>query len=93
MNFLIFQRKIILITGAAGAIGSEAARQFAMPGANVALTDINEEKVKAVAAKIQQDTGSECIGIKADATSETDLQELVETVVQNSEKSPDWSIM
>ena len=67
-----FSDRVILITGAAGAIGSEAARQFAQLGAKVALTDINEEKVKAVAAKIQQETGSECIGIKADATSETD---------------------
>ncbi|WP_301753539.1 SDR family NAD(P)-dependent oxidoreductase, partial [uncultured Muribaculum sp.] len=76
-----FSGKVILITGAAGAIGSEAARQFAMLGANVALTDINEEKVKAVAAKIQQETGSECIGIKADATNEADLKSLVEQVV------------
>ena len=76
-----FSGKVILITGAAGAIGSEAARQFAMLGANVALTDINEEKVKAVAAKIQQETGSVCIGIKADATDEKDLQKLVEAVV------------
>lgn len=41
-----FTGKVILITGAAGAIGSEAARQFAAQGANVALMDINEEKVK-----------------------------------------------
>ena len=76
-----FTGKVILITGAAGAIGSEAARQFAIAGANVALTDINEEKVKAVAAKIQAETGKECIGIKADATNEDDLQKLVEAVV------------
>ena len=88
-----FSGKVILITGAAGAIGSEAARQFAMLGANVALTDINEEKVKAVAAKIQQETGSVCIGIKADATDEKDLQSLVEAGVRKSEKFPVWSIM
>lgn len=76
-----FTGKVILITGAAGAIGSEAARQFAMLGANVALTDINEEKVKAVAAKIQQETNVECLGIKADATNEDDLKKLVEQVV------------
>lgn len=76
-----FTGKVILITGAAGAIGSEAARQFALLGANVALTDINEEKVKAVAAKIQEESGKECIGIKADATNEDDLKRLVEQVV------------
>lgn len=76
-----FSGKVILITGAAGAIGSEAARQFAKLGANVALTDIDEEKVKAVAAKIQQETGSECIGIKADATNESDIRNLVGQVI------------
>ena len=76
-----FSGKVILITGGAGAIGSEAARQFAQLGAKVALTDINEAKVKAVAEKIRQETGSECIGIKADATSEDDLKNLVEQVV------------
>lgn len=35
-----FTGRVIIITGAAGAIGSEAARQFASLGANVALTDI-----------------------------------------------------
>lgn len=76
-----FSGKVILITGAAGAIGSEAARQLAMLGANVALTDINEDKVKDVAAKIQAETGSECIGVRADATNEDDLKKLVDTVV------------
>ena len=76
-----FSGKVILITGAAGAIGSEAARQFAMHGANVALTDINEEKVKAVAAKIEKESDRECIGIRADATNDADLKSLVEQVV------------
>ncbi len=76
-----FTDKVILITGAAGAIGSEAARQFAMLGAKVALTDINEYKIKAVAANIQDETGSECVGIRADATVEDDLRRLVDVVV------------
>lgn len=76
-----FTGRVILITGAAGAIGSEAARQFAAQGANVALTDINEDKVKEVATAISKETGSECIGIKADATNEKELRVLVEAVV------------
>lgn len=80
-ELLDFSGKVILITGAAGAIGSEAARRFAMLGANVALTDINEEKVKAVAARITAHTGVECIGIRADATKEEELKALVDQVV------------
>lgn len=43
--------------------------------------DINEEKVKATAAAITKETGSECIGIKADATNEDELKAMVEAVV------------
>lgn len=52
-----------------------------MLGAKVALTDINEYKVKAVAANIQVETGSECVGVRADATGEDDLRRLVDVVV------------
>lgn len=76
-----FSGKVILITGGAGAIGSEAARQFAQLGANVVLTDINEEKVKAVAANIQHETGSECVGFPADATKEDDLKRVVDQTI------------
>ncbi|MCM1355883.1 MAG: SDR family oxidoreductase [Staphylococcus sp.] len=76
-----FRGKVIIITGAAGAIGSEAARQCASLGANVVLTDINEPKVKAIAEDISKVTGTDCIGIKADATKESDLKALVDTVV------------
>ncbi len=76
-----FTGRVILITGAAGAIGSEAARQFAAQGANVVLTDINEDKVKSVADAITKETGSECIGIKADATNEAELKALVDAAV------------
>lgn len=76
-----FKGKVIIITGAAGAIGSEAARQFAAQGANVVLTDINEEKVKKIAADISTECGVKCLGIRADATKEEDLKNLVDTVV------------
>lgn len=76
-----FTSKVIIITGAAGAIGSEAARVLSELGANVVLTDLNEEKVKAVAADIQAATGNETLGLKVDSTSEDDLRKMVDTVV------------
>lgn len=78
-----FTGKVILITGGAGAIGSEAARQFAALGANVALTDINEDKLKTLAAEITRDSGRECIGIKADANSEEELKKMVDAVASH----------
>lgn len=76
-----FTGRVIIVTGAAGAIGSETARVFAELGANVVLTDLNEEKVKAIAADIQAKTGKETLGIKMDSTNESDIQAMVNTVV------------
>ena len=41
-----FKGKVIIISGAAGAIGSEAARFLGSLGANMVLADLNEEGVK-----------------------------------------------
>ena len=76
-----FTGRVIIVTGAAGAIGSETARVFAELGANVVLTDLNEEKVKAVAADIQAKSGKATLGIKMDSTSESEIQAMVDTVV------------
>lgn len=76
-----FSGRVIIVTGAAGAIGSETARVFAELGANVVLTDLNGEKVKAVAADIQSETGRETLGIKMDSTNEAEIQAMVDTVV------------
>lgn len=76
-----FRGRVIIVTGAAGAIGSETARVFAELGASVVLTDLNEEKVKAVAADIASATGSETLGIKMDSTKVEEIQAMVDAVV------------
>lgn len=47
-----FQDKIIIVTGAAGGIGSAIAARFASEGACVVITDVNAEGVEAAAAAI-----------------------------------------
>ncbi len=47
-----FKDKIVLITGAAGAIGSAAVRRFVEEGATVAIADLDEARAKALAATI-----------------------------------------
>lgn len=76
-----FTGRVIIITGAAGAIGSMAARKFAAQGANVVLTDLNEEKVRAIASEIQQETGNETLGLRMDSTREEEIRKTVEAVV------------
>ena len=77
-----FEGKIIIITGAAGAIGSAAGHLFASLGANVVISDLNEEGALKVAKEISKESGKEALGIKTNATVESDLELLVNTTIK-----------
>jgi NAD(P)-dependent dehydrogenase (short-subunit alcohol dehydrogenase family) len=47
--------KVALITGGANGIGAETARRLHAKGANLVLTDLDEEKLKEVAAELGED--------------------------------------
>ena len=56
--------KTVLVTGAAGGIGSAACRRLAAEGANVVATDISAAAVQALA----EDLGDQGVGVAADIT-------------------------
>ena len=76
-----FKGKVIIISGAAGAIGSEASRFLSSLGANVVLSDLNEEKVMKLASDIQSETGNETLGMKTDFTEESQIESLIKATV------------
>lgn len=76
-----FSGKVIIITGAAGAIGSVAARFFSSLGASVVLSDINEKGAKEMADSIEKETGNTTLGIKTDATVDAEVEQLVKATV------------
>ncbi|MRX73958.1 3-hydroxybutyrate dehydrogenase [Bacillus lacus] len=73
--------KTVFITGAAQGIGLEIAKAFGKEGANVFLTDINEEKA-VESADMLSETGIKAAGYKCDVTSEESLKSAINTAVE-----------
>ncbi|MFD2213588.1 3-hydroxybutyrate dehydrogenase [Metabacillus endolithicus] len=70
------QAQVVLLTGAAQGIGFELARAFALEGAKVVLTDLNEEQVL-MSTKELQNQGYDVIGLECDVTKEQDIIDVV----------------
>ncbi|HZS00257.1 MAG TPA: SDR family oxidoreductase [Chloroflexota bacterium] len=73
---------VVVITGAAGAIGSATARQLAYAGADVVISDLNGDGARQVAEEVAAATGRRTLGLKTDVTSEADLDELVDQTMR-----------
>jgi len=71
--------KLALVTGAAQGLGAAQARRLAEEGAWVLCTDINEQRVLATAAAIDEDMGvGRAFGIRHDVTSPGDWDRAIE---------------
>jgi NAD(P)-dependent dehydrogenase (short-subunit alcohol dehydrogenase family) len=72
--------KIALITGGAQGLGEAAARMLAREGARVAITDLNIEGARKIAASINEQRKGAAIAIAHDVTKEDDwIDALAET--------------
>jgi len=77
-----FENKVIAITGSGSGLGRETARLLAAEGCKVVVSDILESRVKESVALIEGEGGN-VFGIKADVTSQEDMELLVQTAVDN----------
>lgn len=66
----------ILLTGAAGGIGSVIAEYFAADGARLLLTDLNNAALTELAARLQQQHGAEVEVVAADLASEAGRRQI-----------------
>jgi len=81
--------KVAIVTGAAGGIGRAHALRLARLGADVVINDIDLEAYKKYGEKITEDSvvaevskiGVRCIGIEADVTDRTRVEQMVENVL------------
>jgi len=75
-----FSRKVVLITGGAGAIGRAIAESFVEAGASVILTDIQKKKAEAAVTEINARAGGEqAFALQMDVTQEKSVLQGFET--------------
>ena len=72
-----FKDKVVLITGAAGGIGSAAARKFASEGAKLALVDMKMDALEKASAGLDDP-----LLMTADVTNEDDVKAYVDKTVE-----------
>lgn len=70
--------KTAVVTGAASGVGKALAFAFAREGMKVVLADIGEEPLAAAVAELQQAGFSDVLGVRADVTSESSMEELAD---------------
>lgn len=75
------KNKTVIITGAGSGLGKAIALKFAKNGANVIVSDINEEAGKKVVEEISRNSG-EAFFIKADSSRAEDNKKLVGKTVE-----------
>ena len=80
-----FSGKVALITGAGQGIGREIALKFAQCGANVALCDVQEEKVKETSS-LCSDKGVSANYYICDVSKEESVRETVNKILDNFSK-------
>ncbi len=73
---------VALITGGAQNIGEAIARTFAGAGAKVLIADLNGDKAIETAKRIEQETGSQVLGMKCDVTQGDDIKACVDQIVR-----------
>ena len=50
----MLKNRVAIVTGAARGIGKAIAKRYAMEGCNIAITDINEDNIKATVAELSE---------------------------------------
>ena len=73
--------KVALITGGAQGIGRAIAKELALAGADLALADVNLQRVQETAAALAAETGRQTLTVKMDVSSPAEVEDGVKKTV------------
>lgn len=73
--------KVVMLTGAAGFLGTEFADVLSEAGANMILADVREKECDDLAENLSERYGTDSIGVHADITNQTSVEEMVSKAV------------
>ena len=76
------ENRVAIVTGGARGIGRGAAMELAKDGARVVVADRRADEAKAVAERIQQETGRPALGLAMEQTKPEDVARMVEATVK-----------
>tara|TARA_B100000965_G_scaffold406806_1_gene448859 strand:+ start:2980 stop:3816 length:837 start_codon:yes stop_codon:yes gene_type:complete len=81
-NIFRLDNKIIVITGAAGLLGTKHAEAVACYGGTPILIDLSEEKVKKIATNLNDKFKTNSIGFSVDITSEDQIKNNIAEIIE-----------
>jgi len=76
------ERKVVVITGAAGGIGRALGRRFGQAGARLGLIDMDGNGVGVLARELEAE-GIDCLGLTLDVTDEEACREVMAAVIEH----------
>lgn len=82
MSYLQLKDRTAVVTGAATGIGFGIARAYAEAGANVVILDLNIEKAKDAAKKIEEEFGGKAIALKCDVTNTAEFNNCLDEAIK-----------
>ena len=75
------KRKVCILTGGAGVLGSSMARALASAGVKPVILDMNQAAAESLARKLKEESGIDALGLEANVLSNTSLQEAKDSIM------------
>lgn len=74
-------KKVCILTGGAGVLGSSMARALASAGVKPVILDMNRAAAESLAGKLKEESGIDALGLEANVLSNTSLQEVKDSIM------------